>query len=355
MEAFVASAKRQLLSVRPEDVQREVVNWFTDFNATKAFAIVGGIVVGKFALSILSFFWLQCFRPSFLSGLGKYGARKGAWAVVTGASDGIGKAFASQLAKKGFNLLIISRTESRLNEVKADIEKKYKVQVKVLAADLCNPDNSLWENRVQPEIEKLGITCLVNNAGTNYEHHMFLHEVPRDTISNVVNLNVFAATEMTRRCLPIIRKSNFKGLIVNVGSGSATVGAPLLASYAGSKAYLRTMTEALAAEYKGEVDCVYIKPYYVVSAMSKIKRASLTVPQPAAVAAGTLNKLGYAIEFNPYWAHALMDGVTGSVPKFLLDWHVLGLHKKLRGLALKRKARLASESATAPMLASAAP
>ncbi|KAG9104335.1 hypothetical protein FRC07_009814, partial [Ceratobasidium sp. 392] len=99
---------------------------------------VGAAVVAGLGYSIIQFL-LQTFILSGQS-LSKYGAKNGAWAVVTGATDGIGREFASQLAKAGFNVFIASRTQDKLDAFASELKSKYSVNAKTYAIDFSRRD-----------------------------------------------------------------------------------------------------------------------------------------------------------------------------------------------------------------------
>lgn len=90
----------------------------------------------------------------------------GKWAVVTGCTDGIGKAYTEQLAKRGLSIVLISRTLEKLNEQARDLQDRFKVETKVIAADFTQPD-SIYPN-IRTQLADLDIGILVNNVGMSY-------------------------------------------------------------------------------------------------------------------------------------------------------------------------------------------
>lgn len=90
----------------------------------------------------------------------------GKWAVVTGCTDGIGKAYAEQLAKRGLSIVLISRTLEKLNEQAKELQDRFKVETKVIAADFTEP-NSIYPN-IRTQLADLDIGILVNNVGMSY-------------------------------------------------------------------------------------------------------------------------------------------------------------------------------------------
>ncbi len=135
----------------------------------------------------------------------------GKWAVVTGATSGIGEAFAHELAGRGMNVLIISRTPVKLEKTKADILRRAPegVEVEVLAYDFTRmaEADAFYARLGQVAValhKKGGIGMLVNNVGTNVEIPEFLHELPESEILNIVRVNVEGTVRMTRAILPLM-------------------------------------------------------------------------------------------------------------------------------------------------------
>jgi len=308
---------------------------------TRALAIIGGLFLVSRSLKFLQFLWLYVVRPS--ASFSKYGAKKGAWAVVTGASDGLGKSFAQQLAKKGFNLILVSRTQSKLDEVAKNIKEKHSVDIDVIAFDFDTTDQAKYLNLSAQILTRSPISVLVNNVGVSYDYPQYFQELPHDAITSLINVNVLSLTEMTRICLPSL-VTNQRSLIVNLSSGSATVPAPLLSCYSGTKAYVLKFSQDLALEYKSKgLDLLCVNPFFVATNMAKIRRATWQVPSAARVVADTLAKAGVRTVYQPYIVHALYEALHAAVPRLFARF-VFSLHKSLRARALKKMAATAAQA-----------
>ncbi|KAG8904069.1 hypothetical protein FRB99_002340, partial [Tulasnella sp. 403] len=120
-------------------------------------ALIGGLWALSFGLNFLRFFFQTFLLPG--TSLSKYGAKKGAWAVVTGATDGIGREFAMQLAKAGFNVFLASRSPEKLAAVAAEIEAQYKVITKTHTIDFSSRDDAAYVS-LGDSLKNLNVTVL---------------------------------------------------------------------------------------------------------------------------------------------------------------------------------------------------
>ena len=164
-------------------------------------------------------------------------------AVVTGASSGIGAAFARELGRRGEALVLVARRAERLSEIAREIGG----DVVTLPLDLSTPSGP---GELCSELEARGIAVdlLVNNAGVGLRGTVASE--PRDRLLGIVDLNCRTVVDLTRRVLPGMIERR-RGRIVNVVSMAAFQPVPYLAVYAASKAFALSFTEGLEAELKG--------------------------------------------------------------------------------------------------------
>jgi short-subunit dehydrogenase len=166
-------------------------------------------------------------------------------AVVTGASSGIGRAFARALHSRGHRLVLVARRADRLEALAAELGGP--VAVATLPIDLSARDAG---EQVAAEAAAHGWTVdlLVNNAGLG--HTGRFHQGPPERHLSIVDVNVRAAVDLTRRFLPGMVERR-RGAVINVVSMSAFQPVPYLATYAASKAFLLSFSESVAAEVAG--------------------------------------------------------------------------------------------------------
>ncbi len=171
-------------------------------------------------------------------------------ALVTGASAGIGQAFAQRLARDGYDLIVVARRRERLEALAEQLRAQHGAQVEVLAANLAHhADLQVVERRISDTT----IDMLVNNAG--FGGYMPFVELPPERAEELIHLQVLAVTRLTRAALPgMIARAH--GDIINVSSRlafSAPLSSPPLpkrAVYAATKAYINTFTQIVADEVK---------------------------------------------------------------------------------------------------------
>jgi len=173
-------------------------------------------------------------------------------AVVTGASSGIGAAFAERLARDQYDLVIVARRRERLETLARQLQEKHSVSVEVMAADLTQPEQ--LEAVEKRAADDTALELLLNNAG--FGGYMPFVTLDLDRAEELIRLQVLAVTRLTRAALPgMIRRG--RGAIINVSSllaFSASLPSPLLpkrATYAAAKAYVNTFTQILNAELEG--------------------------------------------------------------------------------------------------------
>lgn len=164
-------------------------------------------------------------------------------ALVTGASSGIGRDIARELAKRNIDLIIVSRDEEKLNQVKNSISN---VNVDVIAKDLSNAENC---KELYEQVKDKQIDILINNAGFGVFGEFTESSLEKEV--NMINTNVVAMHVLTKLFLKDMKQKE-KGYILNVASIAGFMPGPLMASYYASKAYVVRLTQALREELNKE-------------------------------------------------------------------------------------------------------
>ncbi|XP_031477050.1 very-long-chain 3-oxoacyl-CoA reductase 1-like [Nymphaea colorata] len=234
--------------------------------------IIGLFSLLKTLVVILRWVWSSFLRPK--KDLKKYGS----WAVVTGPTDGIGKATTFQLAREGLNLVLIGRNPAKLSSVSSEVQERFTgVKVRSIVCDFAKDlENGI--KRIEQGIKDLNVGILINNVGTTYPFAMFLHEVDEKLIERVIGVNVVGTTKVTQVVLQgmVERK---RGAIVNIGSGASSVlpSYPLVTIYSATKGYIEKFSRSLSVEYKPygiDVQCQV--PFFVSTKMTNIMKRVIT-------------------------------------------------------------------------------
>ncbi len=166
-------------------------------------------------------------------------------ALVTGASAGIGEAFARRLAFDGYELLLVARRADRLAELAQELRRGMGVRVDVLCADLTRPDD--LEKTCDRLRQEKKLSLLVNNAGCGSSGYFAELNVARE--QQQIELNVVALTRLTHAALAAMLPQK-SGALINLSSMAGFSPAPFTATYAATKAFVTSFTESLAEELR---------------------------------------------------------------------------------------------------------
>jgi short-subunit dehydrogenase len=184
-----------------------------------------------------------------------FGARYGPVAVVTGASSGIGSAFASELAGKGLDLVLVARRTDRLAELGDRLEQAHGVAVRTLGADLAGPEAA---DRILGATADLDVGLLVSNAGFGMKGGHAANDPA--VMAEMLMVNCHAPLQLTRGFIPRLRARG-RGGIVLVSSVEGLIGCPYSAAYAATKALVKSLGEGLWGELQPEgIDVLTLCP-----------------------------------------------------------------------------------------------
>jgi short-subunit dehydrogenase len=214
--------------------------------------------------------------------------RYGEWALVTGASAGIGDAFARALASRGISCVLTARRADRLESLAGDLETSYGVKTRVVAEDLSQPDGA---SKLAAAVSDLPIGILVNNAGLGGAGRF--DKLPLERVEQQVLLNCFAPAVLTHHLLPGMLERG-RGAVVITGSVAGMQPLPLHAIYAATKAFDRFLGEALFVELRDKgIDVVVVEPGPVETEFQQVA-GELAHPgeSPEAVVELALHSLG---------------------------------------------------------------
>jgi len=251
------------------------------------------------------------------------GTKYGRWAVVTGASDGIGRAFAGRLAEAGFNLVIAARREKILEHLAEDLASRHHIDVRPVACDLATPEGAAL---LETSTAELDVGLLVASAGFGTSGPFLAAELRSEL--EMIDVNCRAVAQLVFTFGNRFVRRGGGGLVL-LSSLVAFQGVPRAANYAATKAYVQTFAEGLREELKGQgVEVLAVAPGPVRSGFGE--RANMRMGRaqtPAQVASGALRALGkrgtvrpgflaqfleLALKPLPRWGRVRMMGVVMS-------------------------------------------
>ncbi len=190
--------------------------------------------------------------------------RYGEWALVTGASAGIGEEFCRQLAAKGMNIVSVARREELLRQLGEQLTAEYGVQTREVAVDLIQIDAS---ERIEQAVSGLEVGLLVNNAGFGHFGRFHTESIQRD--EEMIRLNCLAPVALTHKFLPKMVERQ-RGGVIFLASTSAYQATPYLSVYGATKAFNLHLGEGLWAEYRKKgIDVMALSPGYTNTEFQK--------------------------------------------------------------------------------------
>ncbi|XP_068130047.1 very-long-chain 3-oxoacyl-CoA reductase-B-like isoform X4 [Hyperolius riggenbachi] len=230
------------------------------------------------------------------------------WAVVTGATDGIGKSYAHELAKRGFNVVILSRTLEKLQKVAEEIEQRSGRKVKIIQADFTG--GAEIYPKIEEGLKDLDIGILVNNVGmaSQERQQRFLDTRNLDkVIEDMLNCNVQSMLQMIRIVLPRMEERK-KGLIINIASEAGTRPYPQVSLYCATKVFMDFFSRSLNLDYIcNGIDVQCVMPLMVSTNMTKNLRTNLLVKSADDFAREALNTVGLTNRTSGCLSHSIQS------------------------------------------------
>jgi uncharacterized protein len=252
----------------------------------------------------------------------KFKDRYGPTALIAGASDGLGAAYAEALAEKGFDLVLIARRQDHLDRLAGRLSEEYGVQVWPIRCDLSDPDAT---EQIKERLDGRMIHFLVYNAAASHigpflkipiSHHIQIGEV--NILNPMKMIHYFGSLMIQER----------RGGIVLMSSLACFQGSGFLSSYSASKAFIRILAEGLWFEWKSKgVDIIAccagatLTPNYIESKPKKIERLAPQPQLPMKVVEECLEKIGRTPSF--------VSGRANKIARFIMN-HLFPLKKSIR-------------------------
>lgn len=272
--------------------------------------LIGFFWLSKRLYRIIKQVYIEAFRPE-KDLRERYGP--GSYALVTGSSDGIGKAFCFSLAKRGFNIILAARSQAKLQGVEKELKARYPlIQVKTIVADFSESYKDGFFNKIVQEIKDLDVSVLVNNVGIGYTR--YLTELSESELKETVAVNCLPQIVLSKYLMEKFLSRGKRSCIITVSSISVDYLLEAHQVYGATKAFNDHFSRTIALEYP-QVDCISVKPALVDTNMTKSYKKRYLPISPEECAEATLRKVGYEDCTYGHWKHLLLSEITKLVPK----------------------------------------
>lgn len=264
-------------------------------------------------------------------------ALKGKWAIITGATDGIGLSIAREFAAFGINLILVSRSKEKLENVKKELQEA--VKVKVVAIDFIGEVNF---QKALSKVKSTDVDVLVNNVGAALHAPTLYRDYSDWDEHRIISVNVCNTLKLTREYLSWDRDPTRKKYVLTVGSMLGSMPTPYQQVYSGTKAFLQVWSESVAAEEK-MYHFELLLTGLVCTKLSGAKVAGLFTPTSALYGKCCARAFGLGQVTYPYIPHAIQGFGLSILPRSLVGlvtshlFRRILIRKKIRDEKRKQK------------------
>ena len=258
------------------------------------------------------------------------------FALVTGASSGIGLALSRELARRGYPLLLVSNEEAKLGETALELAAKYQVKTVALYMDLAQSD-SAQKVFDYCEASALKIEILVNNAGIFFFKDVT--ETPCELAQTVINLHVLTPTILSKLIAQQMIRENRKGYILNIASISSRMMMPGISLYSSTKSYLRCFSRAMRNEiFDKGISITTICPGAVATGLYALPsrymklgiRLGIILPAERLAVLALKKMFRRKAEFIPSgFVNRLFIFIVATMPEVLIRWLRREINKRV--------------------------
>jgi short-subunit dehydrogenase len=296
------------------------------------FVLLGQVFAFIIFYKVIVFVWIYFIKPSSIQKYSTTVNGKKSWALVTGASDGIGFETVRSLLNRNFNVVLHGRNPKKLSSKVDALRKEFPNQeLAIIVADATDAVASA--SKVGSELHELmqkvngALRVLVNNVGGSnmfgFRVFHYVAETPEDLIPRIIALNAVFPHTLIRILLPLLQDSGDPSLIINLGSMSGLTGFPFVATYSSSKAANHAFSVALANEMicsGANVEVIGLIVGDVVSAGNKWTTTGWGTITSEQMAEDILARVGCGVPaLIGNWIQALQGAWMDCMPGFLME------------------------------------
>lgn len=301
---------------------------------TTALTYLGAAYASVITYKFVRFLWRHYLRPHTnlvkrYGGLGST-ASSSIWAVVTGATSGIGRGCARVLAEQGFAVVLIARTTKDLDEVAHELQTEYGVKTLVVPMDAALCSESHVDDLVR-QLKTKSVAVLVNSVGILNDRPMLVEEMDWSFAERIIKVNCGFTVLITSKMIPLLKQHAIqhkcRSAILNIGSLTSTTPFAMQSTYAATKAFDSHWSRCLAAELRPDpIDVLCVRPGLTASRMSGIDKPGGMVADADHFSRSALGMLGLPIKsILPFPPHAFLDWIGGLVPESVQDGATLAM------------------------------
>ena len=276
------------------------------------FALLGAYHFTKSVISLGSFSLHLLFRRR-MGLLERYGPNS--YVLITGAAQGIGKAYATRFIQMGFNLVIIDKDIHTLKATEKELQQlSPTAKVISLVLDLSQIETNI--STILSATEKLDISIVINDAGKvafgPFEH------INRAEMIQMTRVNVLAPLILTREFIGRLRNRSKRSAIITMSSFFGVYPSKHFAAYAATKAFLRFLSLSIEQENRDKIDCLVVTPGLVATQMTHLSPSWKTIT-PEECVDGVLRDLGRRNETMGNWKQVTAAGLLHQMPNVVTD------------------------------------
>jgi short-subunit dehydrogenase len=255
------------------------------------------------------------------------------FALITGASKGIGNAIAWQLAAKQYNLILVARSGTLLDQLAAAIKAKHNIKVETLVADLTKPEQALKTIQQWHALHNLPISILVNNAG--FGRWGYFEKLTLSEQIDMMSLNMNALVSLTYFMIPVL-KQHGPAYVLNVSSTTAYQAVPTMSVYAATKSFVLSFSRGLRHELSNtNISVTCLCPgttrtqFMDAAGMESLKKTAEKVEMSAEEVAriGLKGMFGKKAEVIPGFINYFSAALTALVPKKWVETIAANIYK----------------------------